>query len=441
MARMDQVEPQINACPIRCETRARTAAKDIAVDDPHIGHLAGMPIAIKDLSAVAGVRSTWGTQGLSDFVPDVSDPVVTRLEARGGVVLAKTNTPEFGAGANTFNDVFGPTLNPWNTDKNAAGSSGGAAAALATGEFWLAHGSDHAGSLRTPAAYCRVVGLRTSPGRVPAASVVGFAREGVQGPMARNVMDCALFLDAMSGFDPKVPLSYPAPDTPFSTVAAKTDIAPRIAYAPTLGGYGPVEVEIRDVLDAAIAKVAKDGANIEDACPDITDLERSYRILRGGLWAATVGRMDAKVQDHIKDTLKDNIAFGQALTVSDMGDAALGRSRIFDTMATFFESYDILATTVVGCAPKDQSIEYPTEIAGEPMDDYISWLKFAFLATTTGLPAISVPVGFTAEGLPVGLQLIGPHRAEAKLLQVAHFVEASLGLDLGPIDPMGPPKS
>ena len=431
-SRINETDAKINATPILCKDRALNAAQTTPRNSP----LAGMPIAIKDLSAVKDVRSSSGTKGLADFVPDVSDPIVRRLETSGGIVLGKTNTPEFGAGANTFNDVFGPTLNPWDTRKNAAGSSGGAAASLATGQFWLAHGSDHAGSLRTPAAYCGIVGMRPSPGRTPNGGLLGFAREGVQGPMARSVMDCALFLDAMSGFQADNPISFPAPERSFLETTQLVESNRKIAYSPTLNGYSSVETQISDVYDMAMKSVTKDGATVADACPDIKGLEVAYRTLRAAMWAATVGRMPPEIQDHLKDTLRENIDFGRQLTIDDINDANLARSRIFNAMNQFFETHDVLATAVVGCPPKDISIEYPTKVAGEPMDDYISWLKFAFLSTTTGLPSLSLPVGFTDDGLPVGLQLIGPHRGEAKLLQVAAFIEASLNLPNTPIDPI-----
>ena len=431
-ARIKDTDLQINATPIICKNRALKAAQSASEDRL----LAGMPIAIKDLSAVKDVRSTWGTTGLSDFIPNVSDPIVKLLEQSGGIVLGKTNTPEFGAGGNTFNDVFGATLNPWDTRKNAAGSSGGAAASLASGQFWLAHGSDHAGSLRTPAAYCGIVGMRPSPGRAPNGGLLGYAREGVQGPMARSVTDCALFLDAMSGFQADNPISFPAPEQTFLETTQHRDQKWKIAYSPTLNGYSSVDAQITEVYDRAMRSASKDGATIIDACPDIEGLETAYRTLRGAMWAATVGRMAPEIQDHLKDTLKENIDFGRGLTIDDVNDANLARSRIFNTMSRFFETHDVLATAVVGCSPKDISVEYPKEVAGEPMDDYISWLKFAFLSTTTGLPSLSLPVGFTQEGLPVGLQLIGPHRGEAKLLQVAAFLEASLNLPKTPIDPI-----
>lgn len=434
--RMQHVEPLVNACPTICEDRARLAAKTPQGDPSHPGWLAGLPMAIKDLSSVSDVRTTWGTKGYEDFVPTLSDPIVTRLEDRGSVVLAKTNTPEFGAGANTFNAIFGPTLNPWNTSRNAAGSSGGAAASLATGEFWLSHGSDHAGSLRTPAAFNGIVGLRPSPGRVPSGGALGFSRTGVQGPMARTVKDCALFLDAMAGFSPTDPISFPAPDTPFSKTTRLDEWTWKIAYSPTLNGYGPVEKEIEELLSNAMGLASKNGAQVEDACPDLSKLETTYRTLRGAGWAATVGRAPSTIQDHLKETLRSNIEFGRNLSLDDMHDAQLDRSIIFDNISEFLNSFDVLATAVVGCKPGPVEIEYPTQVAGQPMDDYISWLKFAFLATTTGLPAISVPIGFTSDGLPMGIQLIGPPRGEAKLLQVALFIENCVNFPKTPIDPI-----
>ena len=211
-ARIEAVEPAINAMPTTCPERAYAAADALEGDSSQPGWLAGLPLGIKDLNPVAGVRTTFGTKGFADFVPEKSDPLVARIEERGGIVAGKTNTPEMGAGANTFNAVFGATLNPWDTVLNPGGSSGGAAAGLATGEVWLSHGSDHGGSLRTPAAYCGIVGMRPSPGRAASASPAGFMTEGTQGPMARSVRDCALFLDCMAGHTPSIPISFPGPE-------------------------------------------------------------------------------------------------------------------------------------------------------------------------------------------------------------------------------------
>lgn len=436
LARIYKVEPQVNAVPTLCEDRARKAAQNMQGDEGHPGWLAGLPIGIKDLSTVKGVRTTFGTKGLEDFIPDVSDPLVERLEACGAVVLGKTNTPEMGAGGNTFNDVFGPTFNAWDTSLNAGGSSGGAAVSLATGELWLAHGSDHGGSLRTPAAYNGIVGLRPSPGRAGGGSAdAGFIIEGVQGPMARSVADCALFLDAMTGFDPRSPISYPAPEVSFQDAVMRATPKVRIAFAPDLGGFSPVDPEMEAALHAGLTKVEAAGAVVVKTCPDLPELERTYHTLRGIMWATMARRMPENVSRHFKETLAENTRFGQGLTMDNITDANLNRSTIYANMVALFGDFDVLACPVVGCMPHKQSEEWVRKIGGVNHTGYMDWLRFAFLSTTTGLPAISVPLGLGPRGLPVGLQLIGPPRGEAKLLAVARAVEMAMGGPLGPIDP------
>lgn len=434
--RLAQVEPLVNAVPVVCADRARTAAEALEKDKDHPGWLAGLPIGIKDLTPVAGVRSTFGTKALADNVPKESDPIVTRLEARGGVVMGKTNTPEFGAGGNTFNDVFGATLNPWDTRLNAGGSSGGAAVSLATGSLWLSHGSDHGGSLRTPAAYCGIVGLRPSPGLCASASVAGFIGEGVQGPMARSVTDCALFLDAMAGFEPRAPLSFPAPETPYQEAVKRADTKLRIGFAPDLGGFAPVDADMAGYLQCAMTAMEGAGATVEQACPDLPDLERTYHVIRGGMWAANFIKAPKSLTRHFKPTLADNVSFGLSLTAEDIANAQLSRSLIYENMRIFLKRFDVLACPVVGNMPHPQSEEWVSEVGGQTLTGYMDWLRFAFLATVAGLPAISVPVGLSDDGLPVGVQLIGPPRGEAKLLAAARAVEVVLGGPLGPIDPV-----
>ncbi|WP_424939313.1 amidase [Aliiroseovarius sp. S253] len=437
-ARLAQVEPDVNAVPVICADRARAAAKTLNGDHNHPGWLAGLPIGIKDLTPVAGVRSTFGTKALADNIPKDSDPIVTRLEGRGGVVMGKTNTPEFGAGGNTFNDVFGATLNPWDTRLNAGGSSGGAAVSLATGSLWLSHGSDHGGSLRTPAAYCGIVGLRPSPGLCASASVTGFIGEGVQGPMARSVTDCALFLDAMAGFEPRAPLSFPAPNTPYQEVVKQAGTKLRIGFAPDLGGFAPVDTDMARYLQRAMSAMEGAGATVEEACPDLPDLERTYHVIRGGMWVANFIKAPKNLTQHFKPTLAENLSFGLSLTAEDIAKAQLSRSLIYDNMRGFLESHDVLACPVVGNMPHPQSEEWVSEVGGQTLTGYMDWLRFAFLATVAGLPAISVPIGLSDDGLPVGLQLIAPPRGEAKLLAAARAVEMVMGGPLGPIDPVTP---
>ena len=435
--RIAAVNPVINAFPTLCEDRAYEAIGDLdqSLCD-HPGWMGGLPIGIKDLTEVAGVRTTHGTQGLRDFVPEESYPLVSVLEQRGGVVVGKTNTPELGAGGNTYNAVFGATLNPWNTDLNAGGSSGGAAASLATGATWLSHGSDHGGSLRTPAAYCGIVGMRPSPGIAGGASLnTGFMIEGTQGPMARSVRDCALFLDAMAGYDPRYPISFPAPDRPYQQAVDRPDNNIRIAFSPVLGGMAQADPEMLSHLGSVMQLLAQNGAIVDAADPDIPNLERTYHILRGILWATVNRRMPRSVSQHYKDTLAENTAFGEALTMGDVADAQLDRSILYNNMLTFFDDWDVLACPVVGCMPHPQEEEWVRNVGGESLSGYMDWLRYAFLATTCGLPAISVPVGLGPGGLPVGVQLIGKPRGEADLLAAARFVEMSVGGPLLPIDP------
>ena len=438
--RMTQVEPQVNATPTTCIDRAQQQAQhwdQQAKQNYTRGHLSGLPIGIKDLNAVAGVRSTWGTMGLKDNIPAYSDYVVERLEARGGIIMGKTNSPELGAGGNTFNEVFGRTRNPWNTNKNAGGSSGGAAVSLATGEVWLSHGSDLAGSLRTPAAYCGVVGLRPSPGVVPyGPSSINFQAEGVNGPMARNVLDTALFLDAMAGFESRTPVSWPAPQQSYQQAVLKADEKVRIAYSRDWHGFTFTSNDMDRILREALAKVEALGGTVDEACPELPGLDHAYRVYRSMLWASGPGRAPESMQQHFKATLQGNINYGRNLSIDDVYDANINRSTIYTNMQQFLQTYDVLACPVVGLHPGPVEEEYPTEIDGNPLGDYIEWLKFSYLSTIASLPSISVPVGFSDDGMPVGMQLIGPPRGEAKLLAVARAVEQAVGGPLGPIDPM-----
>ncbi|MEE9313133.1 MAG: amidase family protein [Rhizobiaceae bacterium] len=436
-ARTDQVNGDVNAIVTTCYDRARERVSSVASSSDEAGWLAGLPIGIKDLSAVEGVRTTMGTPGLANNIPAANDPIVDILEARDGLVVGKTNTPEMGAGGNTFNAVFGATRNPWDTRKNAGGSSGGAAVSVATGEVWLSHGSDLAGSLRTPAAYCGVVGMRPSPGRAFGGPMaMGFSGEGISGPIARTVGDCALFLDAMCGYDERAPLSLPAPDTPFQQAVDEASSNIKIAYAPTLNGFAPVEAEMEQIMRYAMEQVQGEGAVVTEDCPDMSGLYDSYITLRAMTWAALPGRAPASIQQQYKQTLTENIEVGRQLTIEQVTDANLNRTILYHRMREFLHGHDVLACAVVGLEPTDVEVEFPKQVAGEAMSDYIDWLRFSFLATTTGLPAIAVPCGFTKSGMPVGIQLIGPPRGDAKVLAVARVIEQVLDLGNGPIDPL-----
>ncbi len=439
--RIEEVDGPVNAMITKCYDRAETKLAGLpdreASAGQELGWLAGLPIGIKDLTDVEGVRCTYGSKGLADNIAKSNDPIVDTLEDRGAIVMGKTNTPEMGAGGNTFNEVFGMTRNPWNTTKNAGGSSGGAAVSLATGQVWLSEGSDLAGSLRTPAAYCGIVGLRPSPGRAFGGPMnLGFSHEGICGPMARSVEDCALFLDAMGGYDDRAPLSLPAPNEPFQTAVQSADVKIRIGYAPTLNGFAPVEAEIEHVMRSALETLQGEGASVDESCPDLTGLYDTYVTLRAMHWMSLPGRAPKSIMKHYKPTLTANIAVADALTVDDVVTANLTRTSLYHRMRDYFQTHDILACAVIGLEPTDVEVEFPTEVDGEPMSDYIDWLRFSFLATTTSLPAISVPCGFTKSGMPVGIQLIGGPRADAKVLKAARALEIALDLGTSPIDPI-----
>jgi amidase len=439
--RIASVEPAVNAMPILCADRARESLEALAdrtvSRGGEAGFLFGLPVAIKDLNLVSGVLATYGNVALKDNVATESEPLVERLEERGGIIVGKTNTPEFGAGGNTFNDVFSYTRNPWNTARNAGGSSGGAAVSLATGEVWLSHGSDLAGSLRTPTSCCGVVGLRPTPGRAgggPAAAA--FLMEGLSGPMARDIEDTALFLDAMTGYDPRMPISIEAPASPFSEAVKRADGRVRIAFSPDQNGFAPVEPEIRAILGRAVALVERNGGIVEETCPDLPDLYETYVTLRGIHYGAINARLPAEVRKHFKKTLRENVETGRSLTADRIYDAMRNRTTLYHAMRTFLEDFDVLAIPVIGLEPGPVEEEFPASVDGRPVTDYVDWLRFSFLATVTTLPALSLPVGRTASGLPVGLQLVGQPRGEARLLQVARAVEEAVAFPKTPIDPV-----
>ncbi len=423
--RVGQTEPRQNAMVTRCFARARKRVRTDTL-------LGGIPVGIKDLTEVAGVRTTFGTLGYKDNIPASSDPLVDTIEAAGALVVGKTNTPEMGAGANTFNDVFGPTGNPHDLALNAGGSSGGAASGLATGQVWLSHGSDYGGSLRLPAAYCNVVGLRPSPGRAGGSKQV-FDTLGVQGPMARNVADCALFMDAMSGGMPG-PISYPAPPQSFLSAVERAPQTVRIGYLPDLGGHAPVTPEVATCLNAALTQAQKSGCVVEEVSLDTTGLDPCFRALRALSFATVNMGLPEAVTRHFKPAIKGNAADAAALRANDLARAALTRAALYRATAALFSQFDILACPVVGLGPLLQTVEYPPEVAGVKSRDYISWLGFSNLATVTGLPALSLPVGRLKGGMPMGIQLIGPNRGEAVLLAAARTLERILGVDTTPVD-------
>lgn len=439
-ARIATVEPHVNALPTLCFERARAAADAVMARPPGArGLLAGLPVPIKDLTEVAGVRCTFGSPIFADHVPDWSDPLVERIEAEGGLIYAKSNTPEFGAGANTFNEVFGRTLNPWNTARSAGGSSGGAAVALATGTAWVGHGSDLGGSLRTPAAFCAVVGFRPTPGRVATDPGIEIERRlPVEGPMARSVEDVALMLDAMSGEDVRDPVSLPKPGTSFLEAARSGWRPKRAAFSADLG-VTPVDPEVAAICRAAAGRLSEAGVAVEEAHPDLSETEECFQTLRARIFA--VGKLELLEmhRDRLKPEVVWNTEKGLALTARDLARAEAQRAAMVQRMIAFFETHDLLLApaAIVAAGPIEE--RYVASCNGHSFENYMQWLAITYAITILGCPALSLPCGFTREGLPVGLQIVGPPRADGRVLAGARLLESILALRTDrPIDPRPP---
>jgi amidase len=439
LERIEETDGALNALPTLCPERAHERARRLeAPDRPGPGWLAGLPIAVKDLEDVAGVRTTYGSPVYTDHVPDRSDFQVERLEANGAVVLAKANTSEFGAGANTYNEVFGETRNPWNTALTCGGSSGGSAASLAAGQIWLATGSDLGGSLRIPASFCSVVGLRPSPGRVACGPRERpFDTLAVEGPMGRTVGDVALMLDSMSGLDPRDPLSIEPPPESFQSAVASRLVPARVGYSPDLGVI-PVDAEVGAICEAATRRFADLGADVERAWPDLSAAPPTIRTLRAAGFVADLAAVYESHRDRLKTEIVGNVEEGLALTPAEIGRAERARGALQQEISTFFQRYDLLACPAVCVPPFDVSIRWLREVNGVAFDHYVEWLRLTYAITLTSCPALSVPCGFTADGCPVGLQLVAPARGEAQLLAAAAALEEVLGLaGATPIDPRG----
>ena len=441
-ARINATDGAVNAMPTSCFDRAHKHAARLEAEghpnEPGPGYLYGLPISVKDLAHVEGVLCTEGSSIYKDRISTESDLMVKTLEANGAIVIGKSNTPEFGAGANTFNEVFGVTRNPWDTRMNAGGSSGGAAVNLATGQCWLATGSDLGGSLRIPGAFNSVGGFRPSPGRCPRGHSTYLGRfddMSVCGPMARDVTDVALMLDAMVGQNAADPISLPIPNTSFLSAALMTIPPKRIGWSATLG-VAPVEPEITEICTTALDTFSDLGTDVDETYPDFTDAHEMFLTIRGLSYVASHGRHMTEHSDQLKPEIMWNYNYGLKLSAKDIAKAQQTRARIHINMCDFFETFDLLVTPTVMTAPFPVEIRYLKEVAGVKFNNYVDWLMHTFVITPTGCPSLSIPCGFTNEGLPVGLQLVAPPRAEAMLLSAAAAFEASHSLRWQtPIDP------
>jgi amidase len=424
LARIERVNPKINAIVTLVAERALADAKkadQLQARGGTLGVLHGLPVAHKDLVNTAGIRTTFGSPMYRDNVPTTDALIVKRIRAAGAVTLGKTNTPEFGAGSNTFNPVFGATVNPYDNRKTVGGSSGGAAAALRCGMVPIADGSDTGGSLRNPAAFTNVVGFRPSPGRVPDDDG-SWSPLSTAGPMGRTVGDVGLFLSAIAGHYQPDPLSLEADPALFRRPLARDFKGTRVAWFKDAGGI-PFEAEILRVVNANRQAFVDLGCVVEQAEPGFTGVDEAFPILRHLSYHSRFAGPARENPALFKDTIKWEIAEAERHTSGDVARAAWRQAQMYAEVSRFFERFDYFVLPVTQVEPFDVTTEYPTSVAGQAMPTYIDWMRSCWYVTFMACPAISVPAGFTANGLPVGLQIVGRHRGDWSVLQMAHAFE------------------
>ncbi len=430
LAQIERINPRVNAIVTLLPERAIEQAHqaDEALARGHSpGPLFGLPIAHKDLVPTKGIRTTFGSPLYKDFVPDEDALIVERMRQAGAITIGKTNTPEFGAGSQTYNEVFGETLNPYDTTKTCGGSSGGAAVALACGMIPLADGSDTGGSLRNPAAFCNVVGFRTSPGRVPYwPNDVGWFPISVQGPMARTAADAALLLSVMAGPDPRSPIAIAEPGEVFRTPLDRDFHGVRISWSRDFGGL-PVDPRVVEVMDRGRGAFESLGCVVEDGEPDFAGADESFQVWRAWRFELKFAELLKTHPHQLKETIRWNAEEGRKLTGPQIARAEWKRTELYHRVRRFMETYEFMIFPVTQVPPFDITERYVEQINGVRMQSYIEWMKSCYTITATGLPAISVPCGFTAEGLPIGLQIVGRHQQDFSVLQLAHAFEGATG--------------
>jgi amidase len=431
LAQVERLNPRVNAIVTLVAEQAlrQAGAADAALARGEaVGPLHGLPVAHKDLIATKGIRTTSGSPIFADYVPDQSALIVERLQRAGAITIGKTNTPEFGAGSQTYNSVFGATLNPYDTTKTCGGSSGGAAVALACGMIPIADGSDMGGSLRNPAGYCNVVGLRPAPGRVPSwPSQDAWGPLSVQGPMARTVQDVALLLSVMAGPDSRSPIAIAQPGSRFAQPLDRDFRGTRVAWSRDLGGL-PVDPRVTAAIDAQRHTFESLGCVVEDGQPDFADADEAFKAWRAWSFELSYGELLHTHRDQLKDTVIWNIEAGARLAGPDLARAERKRTALYERVREFMETYEFLICPVSQVPPFDVTQPYIREINGVPMETYIDWMRSCYYISVTGHPAISVPCGFTPDGLPIGLQIVARHQDELGLLQLAYAFEQATGL-------------
>lgn len=423
--------PALNAIVAKLDDEECLALADDAdrrlAKGESVGPLHGLPFAFKDLEDAVGFPATSGSPLLTRNMPSHDSVLVERLRRAGVVPIGKTNVPEFGLGSHTYNKVYGTTRNPYDLSKSAGGSSGGAAAALAAGLLPLADGSDFGGSLRNPANFNNIVALRPTVGLVPAApTVMPFLGFSVKGPMARSVADAAFLLSLVSGPDPRDPASYPSDPSTFSVALERSLNGVRVAWSPDLGGL-PLDRRVRGVLDDQRKTFESLGCIVEDACPDLQDADDVFLTIRKWRSWIMLGELLKTHRDQFKPEAVWEIESGARITGADIGRAMVRHGELMGRMRAFFERYEFLMCAVNQVPPFDADFDWPHEIEGVTMEHYVAWMKSAYWISATFCPAISVPAGFTPEGLPVGIQIVGRHRDDLGVLQVASMFEQATG--------------
>ena len=430
LAQIEKVNPQVNAIvtllPEMAMEAARKADEKLARGE-EVGPLHGLPVAHKDLVQTKGIRTTFGSLVYENFVPDEDALLVERLREAGAILLGKTNTPEFGAGSQTFNKVFGVTKNPYDLTKTCGGSSGGAAVSVACRMLPFADGSDLGGSLRNPTNFCNVVGFRPSVGRVPSwPSESGWNSFAVDGPIARTVEDAALMLSVLSGPDLRSPLSLPENGDVFRKPLERDLKGVRIAWSADLGGL-PVDSRVTATLEAQREVFADLGCIVEEGFPDFSDADEIFKNFRAWFYEMNLGSLSPEHRDKMKETVVWNIEAGMKLSGPELGRAEVKRTALFHRVREFMQDYDFLALPVSQVPPFPIEQEFVSEINGVQMETYLDWMRSCYFISVTGQPAISVPCGFTTDGLPVGLQLVGKPQDDLGVLQLAYAFEKASG--------------
>ena len=424
LARIESINPHVNAIVTLAEETAIAQAATIDQQlrqGEDIGILGGLPIAHKDLALTRGIRTTYGSKLYANFIPDENALIVQRMQDAGAISVGKTNTPEWGAGSQTFNEVFGSTKNPFDLTKTCGGSSGGAAVCLAARMLPLCDGSDMGGSLRNPASFCNVVGLRPSAGRVPnAPSEAGWFNLPTSGPMARTVEDCALLLAAIAGPDTRAPRSIQESGNTFLKPLDRDFKNVRVAFSADFNGQIPIQSEVKDIISKAVQPLSDIGCHIDNHCPDFSGADLAFKTLRAWSFAMRFGEDITKNRDAYKDSIIWNAEAGLALTGKDIGAAEKARTQLFSRFSELFRHYEFLLLPGVQVVPFSINEEYVKDIEGVKMQTYIDWMKSCYYLSPLGLPVISIPCGFTQQGLPVGLQIIGGPQQDRAVLQLAY---------------------